>query len=172
MAERIYDEIKGANKRTVWTVATKPFKGAHFAVFPPKLIEPCILAGTSPQACEVCGAPWERTLSKGAPVQQHWAPGTQEKIDKAQGKHGATSVMNTGFTTPNITTGWQPTCKCQNNGTGKCVVLDPFAGSGTTCMVAETLGRNSIGLELNPEYCKLIDKRMSKLEPAFDFIRP
>lgn len=36
----------GANKRDVWTVATKPFPGAHFAVFPPKLIEPCILAGS------------------------------------------------------------------------------------------------------------------------------
>lgn len=33
------------NKRTVWTVSTKPFKGAHFATFPPDLIEPCILAG-------------------------------------------------------------------------------------------------------------------------------
>lgn len=39
---------KGRNKRTVWTVATKPFKGAHFAVFPPDLIEPCILAGSPP----------------------------------------------------------------------------------------------------------------------------
>ena len=36
------------NKRTVWTVATRPFKGAHFAVFPPDLIEPCILAGSPP----------------------------------------------------------------------------------------------------------------------------
>lgn len=33
------------NKRSVWTVTTQPFKGAHFATFPPKLIEPCILAG-------------------------------------------------------------------------------------------------------------------------------
>ncbi len=36
------------NKRSVWTVATKPFRGAHFAVFPPSLIEPCILAGSRP----------------------------------------------------------------------------------------------------------------------------
>ncbi len=36
---------RGANKRSVWTVATKPYKAAHFATFPPKLIEPCILAG-------------------------------------------------------------------------------------------------------------------------------
>ena len=36
------------NKRSVWTVATKPFKGAHFATFPVDLIEPCVLAGTRP----------------------------------------------------------------------------------------------------------------------------
>lgn len=36
---------RGRNKRTVWTVPTRPFKGAHFAVFPPDLIRPCILAG-------------------------------------------------------------------------------------------------------------------------------
>jgi len=38
-------ELKGRNKRSVWTVTTKPYKGAHFATFPPDLIEPCILAG-------------------------------------------------------------------------------------------------------------------------------
>jgi len=40
-----YDEIKGANKRSVWSIPTKPYEGAHFAVFPEELIEPCILAG-------------------------------------------------------------------------------------------------------------------------------
>lgn len=39
-------EQNGRNKRSVWTVLTKPYKGAHFAVYPPKLIEPCILAGS------------------------------------------------------------------------------------------------------------------------------
>ena len=43
-----YDEIKGANKRSVWTVATRPYKGAHFATFPTELIEPCVLAGSRP----------------------------------------------------------------------------------------------------------------------------
>jgi DNA modification methylase len=38
-----------ANKRSVWTVTTKPFHGAHFAVFPPDLIEPCVLAGSKPK---------------------------------------------------------------------------------------------------------------------------
>ena len=39
------DASAGRNRRSVWTIPTKPFKGAHFAVFPPKLVEPCILAG-------------------------------------------------------------------------------------------------------------------------------
>jgi DNA modification methylase len=38
----------GANKRTVWTVATQPYDGAHFATFPTRLIEPCVLAGSRP----------------------------------------------------------------------------------------------------------------------------
>lgn len=40
------DTGTGRNRRTVWNIATKPYKGAHFATFPPKLIEPCILAGS------------------------------------------------------------------------------------------------------------------------------
>ena len=43
----VYDEIKGANKRDVWTIPTKPFKGAHFAVMPEALVEPCVLAGSA-----------------------------------------------------------------------------------------------------------------------------
>ena len=92
--------IDTRNKRSVWTVATTPYKGAHFATFPTKLIEPCILAG--------------------APV-------------------GG-------------------------------IVLDPFFGSGTTGQVAQGLGREWIGIELNPKNKALQDKRLRqpalKLEPA------
>ena len=60
--------------------------------------------------------------------------------------------------------GWQPTCTCKNSGKGRCIVLDPFAGSGTTLWVAEQHGRDSIGIELSEEYCKLIRKRMDKMQ--------
>lgn len=78
------------NKRDVWTIGTGGFKGAHFAVFPEKLVEPCILAG------------------------------------------------------------------CPEGG----LVLDPFAGSGTTGVVAKCLARDFIGIELNPEYCRMADERI------------
>jgi site-specific DNA-methyltransferase (adenine-specific) len=77
------------NKRSVWWVSPKPYRGAHFATFPPDLIEPCILAG------------------------------------------------------------------CPEGG----LVLDPFAGSGTTAQVAIKNNRKAVLIELNPEYLPLIEER-------------
>jgi site-specific DNA-methyltransferase (adenine-specific) len=79
------------NKRDVWTIQTQPYKGAHFAVFPEALVEPCVLAGS--------------------------APGD--------------------------------------------VVLDPFAGSGTTGVVALRHGRAFVGCELNPDYAALARERIA-----------
>jgi DNA modification methylase len=87
------------NKRSVWTVATAPYEGAHFATMPPKLVEPCILAG-----CPVGGT-----------------------------------------------------------------VLDPFTGSGTTGAVAASLGRNFVGIELNPAYVALAEQRIGNSQPALQF---
>lgn len=94
MGGLVNNNYETRNKRSVWTVTTKPYKGAHFATFPTALIEPCILAG---------------------------AP-----------KDG--------------------------------IVLDPFFGSGTTGAVANALGRQYIGIELNPEYIKLAEKRLSEVQ--------
>jgi DNA modification methylase len=153
--KKVYDVIKGANRRTVWTIATQPYPGAHFATFPPKLIELCILAGTSPKACEVCGAPWERVVER--------EPMEIKRSDRgmALGKYGKTAASGTMIKpATSVTTGWQPTCTCQNEGKGRCIVLDPFMGSGTTGMVAAMYQRNFIGFELNPEYCKMAERRI------------
>jgi DNA modification methylase len=79
------------NRRTVWTIATQPYPDAHFATYPEKLVEPCVLAG-----CPVGGT-----------------------------------------------------------------VLDPFTGSGTTGAVACRLGRNFVGVELNPEYAAMAERRIA-----------
>src|SRR5436190_10496729 len=60
---KVYDGTR--NQRSVWTVATAPYPEAHFATYPPDLIKPCILAGTSARGCcAKCGAPWERITEK------------------------------------------------------------------------------------------------------------
>jgi DNA modification methylase len=46
------------------------------------------------------------------------------------------------------------------------IVLDPFAGAGTTLFTAEQLERNSIGIELNPDYCEITKRRMATIEPS------
>ena len=89
---RMYIPREDRNKRSVWLVPVKPYAGAHFAVFPSDLIEPCILAG--------------------API-------------------GG-------------------------------IVLDPFMGSGTTAQVAQNLGRQYIGCELNPAYMELQNIRTAQ----------
>jgi DNA modification methylase len=93
--EKSWEHIKefGRNKRCVWTITTKPFKEAHFATYPEKLIEPMIQAG-----CPVGG-----------------------------------------------------------------VVLDPFIGSGTTGLVAKKQNKNYIGIELNPVYIAMAEKRIKEL---------
>lgn len=90
---------EGRNKRTVWSINTEGYKGAHFAVFPRKLVETPIKAG------------------------------------------------------------------CPEGG----VVLDCFAGSGTTCRVAYDLKRKYVGVELNPEFMALAEKRLAQ-QNLFDFM--
>lgn len=82
----------------------------------------------------------------------------------ALGKYGKTAASGTMIKpATSVTTGWQPTCTCQNEGKGRCIVLDPFMGSGTTALVAKRLNRNYIGIDINPEYCKMAQERLQGL---------
>ena len=55
---------------------------------------------------------------------------------------------------------WEQACDCDTDDTGPGIVLDPFAGAGTTCLVAKRLGRRFVGIELNEEYVAMAQKRV------------
>jgi DNA modification methylase len=169
----------GANARSVWTIPTEPTPFAHFATWPQKLCERMILAGTSERGCcPECGAPWKRDVER---VDQGWDGSRYgERHVQANVQTGGTSRSTLGssggkLTGKSATLGWLPSCECLASPalmarTGRelvpvpipCTVLDPFAGSGTTMLVARRHGRHSIGIELNPEYCKLAADRLAQ----------
>lgn len=157
------------NKRSVWRLRAQPYAGSHFAVFPQALPETCILAGSSEKGCcRECGSPWVRIMGtlQGEPDK------TQRKTShyNTKDKYGARNGGNGGFdglaarmregTHYKITTGWKPTCDCQQQDPVPCRILDPFSGSATTGMVANKLGRDYVGLDLNESYLELAQRRI------------
>ncbi len=166
----------GRNKRTVWTVPSRSFPGAHFATFPPDLIVPCILAGTSDKGCcPECGAPWKRVTDK---TRVPTRPGTNSKVNRASDKEDSPYHEHSGMVVGNRdpqrhctetrTVGWQPGCY-HGYDPVPCVVCDPFHGAGTSGMVCRQLGRHYVGIELNQEY---LDMSLPRLRAGYETTKP
>lgn len=158
------------NRRSVWTIATHPYKEAHFATFPEKLVEPCILAGTSEKGyCPACGNPWIRQIEKTFIPQQDVS--TEKGVRGAQQQKPMDESNSwQGFprgTTKTITSGWAPSCECSCDPVPG-VVIDPFVGAGTVSLVAKKLGRHYIGIELNPDYIKMAERRIATVPARRD----
>ncbi len=180
------------NKRDVWTIATQPYREAHFATFPEKLIEPCILAGTSERGCcPQCGAPWRRVVEK----ETLFISGSGRAGNPPQGKNaGSVQALSgdydirMGPINRTETTGWRPGCKCGDveigaGGDARAtadrevgatqyaapgIVLDCFAGAGTCGVVALRHGRDFIGIELNAKYAEMARRRIENDRPLFN----
>ena len=166
----------GRNKRSVWNINTKPFKDAHFAVFPNELIEPMIKAGTSEKGiCPDCGKPWIRITER--INESTWA---KRKALGAtggamiEGPRQQVGIVRTGElqALPSRickTLGWEPTCNCGKNPV-HAVVLDPFMGAGTTALVSKYLNRNFIGFEIKPSYVEMANERLMSNPTLGDWI--
>lgn len=147
----------GRNKRTVWTIPTQACSEAHFATFPEKLVEPCILAGCPREVCTECGKPRERIVEK---TRVATRPGNNSKIyvdpeGSPYEQHSGSIVGNRDpqrHCSESTTTGWTD-CGC-----GKPfrpgIVCDIFGGSGTVGIVAARLKRDYVLIELSPEYAQ------------------
>ena len=161
------DPSAGRNRRTVWTIPTAAYAGAHFATFPPALVEPCILAGTSERgACPACGAPWERVVEKsGGSTGQSWH---NHKADEVRGQRAnADNCQGSDFYKSYRvhTIGWRPSCECDAGDPVPCVCLDPFAGTATVGQVAIQHRRKFVGLDLSRPYlADLATERLGVVE--------
>jgi hypothetical protein len=147
------------NKRDVWSVPVRPFKGAHFATFPTTLIEPCILAGTSEHGvCDKCKSQYERIMVKGEIPERK----TRDKTLGVYPDRKTTTRLNSVdmAVIPKTQTGWKQTCDCESSQPVPAVVLDPFFGAGTTGLVAQRHGRRWIGCELSEEYAAIATARI------------
>jgi hypothetical protein len=151
------NEASTRNIRSVWTIPTESYAGAHFATFPRKLVEPCVKAGTSERgACPHCGKTWKRmTEAVGKEVSGH-PRGANAAFCADRAINGATP-MKTIFRH----LGWRPTCSHDAEPV-PCTVFDPFMGSGTTLVVAEALGRVGIGCDLSSDYLAQARRRIER----------
>ena len=149
----------GKNLRSVWKIPTRPYPGAHFATFPEELPRLCILAGAPERVCIECGRPSERILEE--KETGDWRAGNRDR-DMVEGMSrnslGGQKAYD-AYESPQ-TIGWTD---CGHNQWRPGMVLDPFAGSATTLLVARNLQRHAIGIELNTEYLQLAAERLQQL---------
>jgi site-specific DNA-methyltransferase (adenine-specific) len=151
------------NMRDVWSFQVAHVGNKHYASFPVEIPTKCIAMSTSAYGvCAECGAPYVRTVFRENQRQLH-AVETQSKVRGGGGDRSKHSPMP--IWTP---TGWKKGCTCETNEIVPATVLDPFVGSGTTPVAATTLGRYSIGIDLNESYIEIAKRRLRDVQlPLF-----
>jgi site-specific DNA-methyltransferase (adenine-specific) len=146
--------LLGKNPGDVWRIPTAPFKGAHFATFPPTLVERPLLATCPIKVCTVCSTPWRRGPGK------TFVLGTR----KPAGRDKHVRRYPSAWRVLRQPGPLEAACDCDAESRPG-LVLDPFFGTGTVGVVAERHGRHFLGIELNPDYIDLAWQRLRGRPP-------
>lgn len=143
------DNGKVRRKRCVWSIPTSRYKGGHFAVFPKELVEIAINSGCPLGTCPKCFVEHKLVNITVATNRTRKVNEGQDTVVGRKGRAGDTVLQGTEI----------KGCDC-GVALLTAIVLDPFVGSGTTMVVAQNLGRASIGIEISEEYCELVKERV------------
>ena len=154
----------GAPPLDTWIIPTQPYKGSHYATFPDDLVTKPIKMMCPERVCRVCGEPSRRIVT----VEYTEIPNRPLRDDDAR-RYGSIDGKrhNDHRATSHPSAGWTD-CGCWDDGEDgtshprwrKGLVLDPFAGSGTTLGVAIGHGRDAIGIDLDPANADLARERV------------
>lgn len=144
----------GAPPLDWWEIPTQGYPGSHYATFPKALCVRPILSMCPERVCSVCGEPSRRV------VEQHYERangGTSGTRRDAREPEGNARLAGPTLVAAHRTLGWSD---CGHNAYRPGVVLDPFAGSGTTLQVAHGHGRSSIGIDIDERNAELARGRL------------
>lgn len=162
--DRYTPPVLGRNKRTVWTIPTSSYSQAHFATFPEALIETPIKAGCPEEVCSKCGKPrepiFEPSPEYATLLGKSWAEDTDTDRELRAEIGFQARTKQASVTAEYIKTGLTD-CECGASFVPG-IVLDPFMGAGTTALVSLKLGRNFVGIEMNPKYIRMAEDRLQK----------
>jgi len=160
------DAAAGAPLLDYWVIPPRGYKGAHYAVYPPELVAPLVKAMCPQRVCVTCGEPSRRIVETTNAIAS-----TAPRYDETQRRANTADTnmwkKQTGDVSSRFDTlGWSD---CGHGTWRPGRVLDPFAGSGTTLLVAHGHGRDSIGIDLDPRNLELTRQRLG---PFIDIAEP
>lgn len=153
----VVHDTAGAPPLDFWVIPTAPYKGSHYATFPPALVEKPIQAMCPRKVCRVCGKPSERIVENLGDYAVNDAQGGPKGSPLGSGRNGDPGRFGTAAI---LTLGWSD---CGHDAWRNGLVFDPFAGSGTTGAVAVGYGRDFIGLDLDARNADLARERIGPM---------
>lgn len=151
---RVLDNPAGAPPLDYWVIPPGGYPGSHYAVYPPELCRIPIDSMCPRHVCTTCGQPRRRITERESTGQN-----TRTSLGMADDPRQVGAVVST--LVPEVarvtTLGWTD---CGHNTWRPGTVLDPFAGSGTTLMVATGMGRDAIGIDIDERNAHLAHERV------------
>lgn len=139
------------NPRTVWPLPTSQFAGKHYATFPEDLIKDPILSSVPRKACPICGTGWAPVIERIKHATRDAEAQRSTSVEKSGRDDGFTQGPG-GQKDQTYVSGYRPICECPEHEPVAGWVLDPFFGSGTTGIVAKSIGVNFVGIDISYAY--------------------